>query len=121
MNIDKLMSDIQKVKPGRYDCCFSDLTAICDASGGGTLETGANCFNYGFLQGQKAARAEARREKKQRLERDTSGWYGYLSRWLERNIDNERLLGLVGVRARTLEERGRDAERERTEAGVPRG
>lgn len=121
MNIDKLMSDIQRVEPGRYGCRSTDFLAICEASGKGPFEAAVNCFKYGFLQGQKAARAEARREKKQRLERDTSGWYGYLSRWLERNIDNKRLLGLVGVRARTLEERGRDAERERTEAGVPHG
>lgn len=120
MNIDKLMADIQRVKPGRYDCAFSDISAVYNASGGG-MEAAANCFNYGFLQGQKAARAEARREKKQRLEQDTSGWYGYLSRWLERNIDNERLLDLVEVFARKLEERGRNAERERTEAGVPHG
>lgn len=104
MNIDKLMADIQKAEPGRYDCGFSDLTAICDASGGGALDTGANCFNYGFLQGKKAARAEVRREKKQLLERDKTGWYDYLTRWLGRNIDNERLLRLVGMRAHDLED-----------------
>lgn len=108
MNIDKLMVDIQKVKPGRYDCGARDLLSVCEASGRDSFNAASNCFKFGFLQGQKAARAEARREKKQLAERDTSGWYGYLSRWLERNIDNERLLNLVGVFARKLEEKKRE-------------
>lgn len=103
MNIEKLMQNIKTVKPGRYDCSIKDIASIRDAVGGGALDTGANCYLFGFIQGQKAAKAEARREKKERLERDTSGWYGFLSRWLERNIDDEKLLQKLGTRARVLE------------------
>ena len=103
MNIDKLMADIQKVKPGRYDCGALDLLSVCEISGRDSFNAASNCFKFGFLQGQKAARAEARREKEQLAEQDTSGWYDYLSRWLERNRGNERLLGLVGRFARSLD------------------
>lgn len=103
MNIDKLMKDIRGVKMGRHGCSLKDIYAVREAVGGGELETGAACFQFGFLQGQKAAKAEAKRNKKQLDERDASGWYGFLSRWIERNVDNERLLGLVGVFARKLE------------------
>lgn len=43
--------------------------------------------------------------QKRPMERDTSGWYGDLSLWLERNCDNAWLLGLVGRFARKLERR----------------
>ena len=33
-------------------------------------------------------------DERQLSEQDTSGKYAYLSRWLERNRGNERLLGL---------------------------
>ncbi|MEL4861600.1 hypothetical protein AAEU42_10175 [Pseudoflavonifractor phocaeensis] len=65
MNIDKLMKDIQKVKPGRHGCKLGELSDICGASGGYGLKAAANCFLFGFIQGRKAERAEARREKRQ--------------------------------------------------------
>ena len=104
MNIDKIMSSIQGLKMGRHGCSLKDISAVRDAVGGGELETGAACFQFGFIQGQKAAMAEAKRKKKRLMERDTSGWYWYLCRWLDRNIDHLRLLELVGVFARKLEE-----------------
>ena len=104
MNIEKLMRDIEAVRPGQCGCILKDIAAIRDAVGGGALETGARCFNYGYLKGQRAAKAEAKRVERRKLERDPSGWYGYLSRWLERNIGNERELELVGVFARKIED-----------------
>lgn len=105
MNIDKLMKSIEAVTPGRYGCAFKDIQSIRDVADGDAVETGSLCFRYGFIQGQKAAKAEAKREQKELMERDTSGWYYYLSRWLARNIDNEQLLTLTGEYARAMEER----------------
>ncbi len=114
MNIDKIMGSIQGLKMGRHGCSLKDICAVRDAVGGGELETGAACFQFGFIQGQKAARAEVKRKKKQLMERDTSGWYVFLSQWIERNIGNERRLRLTGLFARSLEdaiekEEGKDA------------
>lgn len=114
-NIDKIMHDIQGLKMGRHGCSLKDISAVREAVGGGELETGAACFQFGFIQGQKAAKAEARREKKRLDERDATGWYRYLCRWVGRNIDNVRLLELAGVFARSLEK----ADAKRKEEAAP--
>ena len=67
------------------------------------LALASAAFNYGFLKGQRAAKAEAKKKERQLSEQDPSGRYAYLSRWLERNRGNERLLGLVGRFARSLD------------------
>lgn len=103
MTDKKLISTIEAVKvPERYGMRAQEINAIY-AAAPGTFEIMVYCFDYGFLKGQRAAKAEARREKRLLLERDTSGWYVYLCRWLERSIDNKRLLELVGMFARSLE------------------
>lgn len=106
MNTEKLMNAVRCVKiPKGYRMYPDEALALIDAANGDESVGAYYAFCYGFMKGQRAAKAEARREKKRLMERDTTGWYGYLSRWLERNIDNVRLLDLVGRRAREMEGR----------------
>lgn len=102
MNVDKPMKRLKDVDAGKYGTAFGEMTSVLDNCSGPD-EVFMLAFNSGFLRSQQAVKAEARREKKRRMERDTSGWYAYLLRWLERNIDNERLLHMVGVHARNVE------------------
>ncbi len=103
MNADKLIKTIRStVVPYRYDFYVKDMEEIHSAVKD-DAELMGWCFRFGFLQGQKAAGAEAKREKRQLMQRDTTGWYAYLSRWLERNIDKSRSLRMLGIRARSIE------------------
>ena len=104
MTDEKLIETVKGfIPPKGYAMRVHETNAIHGAASGDAFYCIVYAFRYGFIQGQKAAKAAVKRERKQLMEQDTSGWYGYLSRWLVRNIDNERLLGLVGVFARSLE------------------
>lgn len=104
MNTDKLMEAVKGfVPPKGYRLWTNEMDAIQETAHGDVALGLLYAFSYGFMKGQRAAKAEAKRERKKLLERDTSGWYWYLRRWLDRNIDNVRLLELVGVFARSLE------------------
>lgn len=106
MSTDRLIRSIQGVVvPYQFDLCVKDMGEIHSAAKD-DVELMGWCFRFGFLQGQRAAKAEARRREKQLDERDTSGWYRYLRRWLDRNIGNTRLLELLGIRARYMENDG---------------
>lgn len=109
MNVDKLMKRLKAVDAGKYGATFGEMTSVLDNCSG-PAEVFMLAFDFGFLRGQQAERAEARRERKRLVERDTSGWYAYLLRWLEQNIDNERLLRMVGVRARNVENIMKEAD-----------
>lgn len=111
MNAEKLMKRLKAVDAGKYGATFGEMTSVLDNCSG-PVEVFILAFNFGFLRGQQAVKVEARREKKRLMERDTSGWYAYLLRWLERNIDNERLLRVVGVRARNAENIIKEAAKE---------
>lgn len=61
MNREKLVERVDAVKPGSYDASYTDMLAFrecCDGSG----ELFRMAFNYGFLKGQRAAKAEAKRK-----------------------------------------------------------
>lgn len=102
MNIDKLLAQIDAVKPGRFDCLLGDIIAIRDACGDSVVEACAKCFYYGFLKGQQAAEAEARKQAKAQVERHAPG-YGMLITIIERNMGNERFIGALAGRAKNLE------------------
>lgn len=109
MNAEKLMKTIEAIEiPRPYRAYPHEVIAIHNANNGGAFGIANDAYRYGFLKGQRAAKAEARREKKQLAARDTTGWHGYLSRWLERNIDNEHLLSLTGEFARAMEGRAKE-------------
>lgn len=88
MNIDKLMKDIQKVKPGRYGCNLGDLSDVCDASGGYGLEAAANCFLFGFIQGRKAERAAMELKVRKEADTDAPG-YGLLYALVKKHRTDE--------------------------------
>lgn len=82
MTDEKLMETLKNfVPPKVYAMRTHELSVLCEANNGDTYRCIMHAFRYGFIQGQKAAKAEGKREKKNLMERDTSGWYGYLSRF----------------------------------------
>ena len=102
MREDKLIKTVTEMEvPSGYTMSFREVKTLISKFEKFNLASAA--FNYGFLKGRRAEKAASKREQKKRLEQDTSGWYGYLSQWLERNRGNERLLGLVGRFAGKLE------------------
>lgn len=106
MTTEKLMETIRSVNPGRYDCKFSDIVAIRDAGSGEAVDTGADCFYFGFLQGQKAAKAETRRKAEDRRRREMekhAPGYGILTALIEKNMSNEYFIRIVAAFARGLD------------------
>lgn len=103
MNPEKLMERINAVQAGRYAMTMAEMRIIRAAAEDHPAEICYSAFCYGFLKGQHAARAEAKREHTERIAQDTTGWYGYLSRWLKRNAEHPVLLEKLGVRAQTLQ------------------
>ena len=102
MTIEKLMAQINAVEPGRFDCALRDIVAICNACGGCAVEAGSKCFDYGFLKGRRAERAEAKKKYMKELERQAPG-YGMLLSIIERNMSNEQFIGAMTARAKNLE------------------
>lgn len=57
--------DFQKVcavDAGRYQLWFSEINAINDHCRGNLYDTMITSFQYGFIKGQRAAKAEAKRK-----------------------------------------------------------
>ncbi len=59
--MEKIQAASEQISP-KYLPKASEITEIAQASSG-TLETVFNAFVFGFMQGQKAARAEGERER----------------------------------------------------------
>lgn len=109
MREEKLIKTVTEMEiPSGYAMSFREVRTLISKFEKFNLASAA--FNYGFLKGRRAEKAAAKRAQKKRLERDASGRYGDLSQWLERNRGNERLLGLVGMFARKLEDNGKEGE-----------
>lgn len=100
----KMIDQAKTAQLGRYDLSYpeaNELAHSLDAK----IDAVWHAYKYGFLRGQRAAKTEFRREHNQLLDRDKTGWYGFITRCALRNIDNEQLLSLTGVSMRTLEEK----------------
>ena len=87
----KQIAAICKVDAGNYACLCSDIADISDAVGGGPIATGIDCFNYGFLKGQRAERAAAKKKARREMEKHAPG-YGLLMTLVEKNMSNERFI-----------------------------
>lgn len=99
MTDEKLIETVRDMDvPSAYSMSFHEAMILTNEFERLALASAA--FNYGFLKGQRAAKAEAKWKKRQLSEQ---GRYAYLSQWLERNRGNERLLGLVERFARKME------------------
>lgn len=99
MTDEKLIETVRDMDiPNAYSMSVHEAMILTNELEGLALASAA--FNYGFLKGQRAAKAEAKKKERQLSEQ---GQYAYLSQWLERNRGNERLLGLVGRFARSLD------------------
>ena len=111
MNTERLMSLIRSADPGKYDCCPSDIIAISEANCGELIAVGAGCFSYGFQQGQRAAKAEARRKEKERFQREMENHapgYGLLWALVQKNMGNERFVRCVVRFAQRMDGRSQE-------------
>ena len=103
MNAEKLMKTIRGVRAGKYGCRSTELNMILDHNRNSPAGSAVDAFQYGFLKGQRAAKAEAKRKQRLILDKDKTGWYGLICRCARRNIGNEIFLSRLGSYARSLE------------------
>lgn len=61
-NKEKLFTDIKNVHAGNYDATWQECLAIATKNGNNAFECICDAFRFGFLKGQRAAKAEARRK-----------------------------------------------------------
>lgn len=114
MNTDKLMETIHGVEvPDGYAMRSKEAVEIWNASDGEWLHAISYAFCYGFLKGQRAERAAARKqaqEKRRReLETDAPG-YGLLTCLIGRNRRNEKFIRVMTAHAKNLEKRTGETE-----------
>lgn len=57
----RFIGQIRAVKPGTYEPSFLDFVLIAKLSGNNALDASLDYFCFGFLKGQRAAKAEAKR------------------------------------------------------------
>ena len=58
VNKQRLYSQIDKTNPGRYDARLSEIDAIVERYETDRYSIASDAFLFGFLKGQRAARAE---------------------------------------------------------------
>lgn len=99
MNPDKLMETIRAVKiPCAYRIYPDDLLTIVQANDGKATKAALDVFRYGFLKGQRAARAEDKRKAKERYHREMekhAQGYGLLMALIDKNKSNGLFVGCV--------------------------
>lgn len=95
----ELMETIKKFTPPKqYTIRDDEADAIYESSNGGALDCITHAFRYGFLQGQRAERAEAKKkalEKRRREEKKEAPGYCYLTVLIERNKSNQRFVNII--------------------------
>lgn len=99
MTAEKLMEAIHKVEIPRPCRMYPDeMIAIAQANDGELFCAANDVFRYGFLRGQQAAKAEAKRKEKDRCRREagkSAPGYGLLAAMAEKNKRNVRFVSVV--------------------------
>lgn len=60
INEEKFLKQIDEVHPGRYDMTTAEIGVLYKRYGRDTLKMMYAGFKYGFLKGQRAAKAQAK-------------------------------------------------------------
>lgn len=63
MKPEKFFATIDAVKPGRFDCKLDEIGAIVKRHSDKGYDIAYTAFLYGFLKGQRAAEAKAKKEE----------------------------------------------------------
>ncbi len=62
----KFLQSLKKIEPGRYDSPWWKMMAIIENREDAPFSIAADAFSFGFMQGQKAARAAKKITKRRR-------------------------------------------------------